>query len=225
MKVGYFLKEEIKDIPGLKYTYKIIISDDDIHTGQKKLENKIFFENCNTFLNNIHSGNSLDIKNRKRSHSQKQNLKFSKSSNKKLFLKLNNSKNLISNILNEKLPNLKTSTPKKKKIKTYSNKNILSPIIKENDLIKNKLDNYKKEENRIKSFTIIPNKNRNISNLKFRENYLSKTMRTENIFNKKSKKKEINILGFRIQNKFKTINRIINKLNTPIFLYNKIEIN
>ena len=56
-------------------------------------------------------------------------------------------------------------------------------------------------------------------------------IKIENIFNINAKNiyninnKHQNMFEYRIKNRIKSFNHIINKLNTPIFIYNKTEVN
>ena len=54
MKVGEIVKEDIEDTPGLQYPFKVIKNKNYIYAVKQKLEDSIFLENCNTFLNCFH---------------------------------------------------------------------------------------------------------------------------------------------------------------------------
>ena len=226
MKVGDILKREIHDTPGLQYPCKIKINKNFIYPEQQKLENAIFIENCNTFLNDFQF-NKLIIQ-RQRSYSQKKG--SNQSSIKKLFIKKNSqnfSKNTITQKILDILPSLGENSPKTER--QILDNNTLS-LFNENAAIKNKIKSQKnfKYNNKI---------NNSVSNAKreiipnFKETKGCNQIKIDNYFNTNRKKansikiKTRNIFEIRIKNKMKVMDNIINKLNTPIFIYNKTEVN
>ena len=237
MKVGDILKTEIKDVPGLHYPCKIKIYENYNYPKQKKLENTIFLENCNSFLHNIHTNKTY------KSYSQKKNLNdnTSKSSKnqpsiKKFFMKKNSqnfSKVSIPNILLDNLPIIGDSTPKinSKRLCLSNVKPVPAPF-NERSLFKKKIQKIKSlnaENINMTSYTLSSKKRCKASS--FHDSKSINQIRIENLFNavlknKKNKKPLIqNSLEYRIQSKFVVLNNIIDKLNTPIFIYNKTDIN
>ena len=228
MKVGDILKREIHNTPGLQYPLKIEINQNFIYPEQQKLENAIFLENCNTFLNDFHNNQSI-IK-RQRSYSQTK--RSNQSSIKKLFIKKNSqnfSKNTITQKLLDILPSLGDNSPKtERQILSNNNNNINPSLFNESLAIKNKIKNLKNVKNNHKT-------NYSLSNTripKIKETKGCHHIRVDNFFNtnRKNKANSINIktrniFEIRIKNKMKMMNNIINKLNTPIFIYNKTEVN
>ena len=224
MKVGDILKEEVNNTPGLQYPCKIKINKNFIYPGQQKLENTIFLENCNTFLNNCRINKSNTT--RHRSYSQKKTLKSTQSSVKKLFLKKNSenySKNAITKLF-DSLPSLLVdSSPKTERNAIINNKK--PSLFNESLVKKNNNLNLKSEY----TFSLSNKKREIIPSLK--EKKVNNQIKMDNLFNTNSKKKanslnkNRNIFEIRINNKMQIMNHIINKLNTPIFIYNKTEIN
>ena len=235
MKVGEILKEEIQDTPGLQYPYKIKINKNYIYPYRQKLENSIFLENCNNFLNDIHKNKKSLLKHR--SYSHKKNLKL-QAPNIKLFLKKNSqnySKNPKMNLFNENLPLLVEPVAKTERKLSVSNAKLYTPSINRNSLFKNKLNKLKNlniEINNNSNYSLSNRKKNIIRNIK--ESQSNNHIRGENLFkthlkNKKKNNNDIlytqNIFQYRLKKKMKTMNNIINKLNTPIFIYNKTETN
>ena len=248
MKVGDILKGDVKNIKGLKYPFKIIISEKCKYPKEKIIENEIYLGNCNTFLNDFHY-NKDEQRQRQRSFSYKRNMpdlighednnKIPISFYKKLFLQTNINKLENSLNKNDNLPLLveTMSTPKKKpKIKLITSyKKISSSLINENSLIKNKI--------KIKTLKSINNESNNQTNLTvsgrkkgmtpiYKSRKFNVSLKVDNLLNSKNKKyikQKIpmlpNILESRLQKKIKNINHIIDKLNTPIFINSKIDIN
>ena len=227
MKVGDILKREIHDTPGLQYPLKIKLNQNFIYPEQQKLENAIFLENCNTFLNDFHNNQSI-IK-RQRSYSQTK--KSNQTSIKKLFIKKNSqnySKNTITQKLLDILPSIGDISPKTERQILSNNNNVTPSLFNESSAIKNKIKNCKKAKNNHKT-------NYSLSNTripKIKETKGGNQKRVDNFFNtnRKNKANSINIktrniFEIRIKNKMKMMNNIINKLNTPIFIYNKTEVN
>ena len=230
MKVGDILKKEIKGIPGLQYPYKIIINDNCKYPYLQKLENFLFLENCNTFINEFPSNKLL---NKHRSLSQKKVL--NKNISSKNFCLKTNSDNLekssINQILNDNLPLLRESTPR-------NNIKISHELFNDCALIRNKIKKLKKEEKYFKNITFLREKSNNsyftkkqskaekfIINSNLKNNSNNKMNKTQKIKKKLKLKKIQNIFEYRIHQKFKNMNNIIDKLNTPIFIYNKTETN
>ena len=220
MKVGDILKKETKGIPGLQYPYKIIINDNYKYPFLHKLENFIFLEKCNTFINEFPSNKLL---NKPRSLSQKKVLMKNMSSYK-FYLKTN-SDNLekapINHLLNDNLPLLTGSTPK-------SNIKISHDLFNDCMLIKNRIKKFKNEEKNIKNKrdkeinSYFLKKDDKYINSNLRNNKINKTQKIKKRF--KLKKFE-NIYEYRIYKKIKNMNIIIDKLNSPIFKYNNNETN
>lgn len=234
MKVGDILKSEINGIPGLQYPYKIIINEKCKYPYLQKLENALFLEKCNAFLNEFPSNKLL---NKNRSFSQKKVINKNNNTifSKKLFLKKNTynyEKTSKQPIIMENLPLVSESLTPKSNIKSKS-MNKKSQIILGGDLlIKNKIKNFKKgKKNRSLTFYRKNQKKTINSNCQeinhlvvdnfFNSNIIKNSK--NNIINKTQKRH--NIFEYRIKNKIKTINNIIEKLNTPIFIYNKTETN
>ena len=254
MKVGYILKREIKNIPGLQSPYKIMVNDNYRYHGRQNLENVVLLEYCKTFLNDLPGTKSLR---KHKSFSQKKKIKNNSLLNKNFSHFSKKSKNcekkLISSIDSDNLPFLGNSSSKsKRKIFIGSNKK-LPNILEENILIKNKIkyninysNNSKKENKLIKSSVFYDRKKGKEQNNNYTiqtqiskekkidhiNNYfnskINKNKRNnsnKNINNKKTKTKMQTIFEYRIQKRIKNMNNIIDKLNTPIFMYNKIDIN
>ena len=231
MRVGDILKSEIKNIPGLKYPYKIIINEKCKYPCQQKLENDIFLGFCNTFLNELPRSKTLR---NNRSHSQKKNLKFISKSSQKIFLKKNSDnieKSSKRTIFVENLPFLGDSTPRANN-KLNSSKLKASPLLSNDfSLIKNKIAKKK-------NLTIKKNNKRNVTFYSHKKNRgvnpiiiqrkSSNQIRRDNLFNSKLKNKNNkiflqNVLEYRINKKIIKLNNIIDKLNTPIFINHKTE--
>jgi hypothetical protein len=225
MKVGYILKREIKNIPGLQFPYKIMVNDNEKYHSRQKLENKVLLEYCKAFLNDLPSSKSFR---KHRSFSQKK-----KSKNILLF---SQQKNVISSIDTENLPFLGDSSSKKMNKNCSSCQKKLPNILDENIPIKNKINNSnnsKKENRVINSFVFYDRKNvkekcnNTIQTFKDKkinqnDNFFNSVVNKKNN-NKKSKLQ--NLFEYRIKKKMKNMNNIIDKLNTPIFMYNKIDMN
>ena len=234
MKVGEILKEEIQDTPGLQYPFKIKINKNYIYPYRQKLENSIFLENCNNFLNDIHR-NKKSLR-KHRSYSHKKNLKL-QVPNIKLFLKKNSqnySKNPKMNLFNENFPLLGEIAAKKERKLSVSNANVFTSSINGNTLLKNKLNglnNLNIDINNNTNYSLSNRKKCIIKNLK--ELQANSQIKGENRFKTSVKKKKNNndilytqnIFEYRLKNRMKVMNNIINKLNTPIFIYNKTETN
>ena len=234
MKVGDILKEEIQDSPALHYPCKIKVNKNFIYPLQQKLENSIFFENCNTFINCFQSNKKI-IRSY-RSYSQRKATNNIPTS--KLFLKKNSDnydkKKQKIILFNKNFPLIKDSETKVQKRLSLDNRNS-NPMLTERSILKNKINKIKNinYENNIASFSISNKKRENIQNIKERKSI--NQIKGENIFNvdlklknKKSNNNRCltqNIFEYRIKNKMKVINHIINKLNTPIFIVNKLEMN
>ena len=163
-------------------------------------------------------------------------------------------KNLISSIDSDNLPFLGNSSSKtKRKIYIGSNKK-LPNIFEENILIKNKIkyninysiNNSKKDNKLIKSSVFYDRKKEKEHNNNYTiqtqisqekkinhiNNYFDSKINknksnnsNKNINNKRTKTKMQTIFEYRIQKRIKNMNNIIDKLNTPIFMYNKNDIN
>ena len=236
MKVGDILKEEIQDIPGLQYPCKIKINKNYIYPVPQKLENEIFLENCKTFLNTFHNIKSKSFTRKHRSYSQKKGVKFNQAMTTKYFFK-KNSENYSSKAipkLQENLPIIDNSSSKaEKNIKSNSRKNNYL-LLNECSLLKNKIKKMNKLKTEYKSnkrgaFSFSIKKREHKCNLI--EGKPINQIRIENIFNINAKNiyninsKNQNIFEYRIKNRIKSFNHIINKLNTPIFIYNKTEVN
>ncbi len=255
MKVGYILKREIKNIPGLQSPYKIIVNDNYRYHSRQKLENVVLLEYCKTFLNDLPGTKSLR---KHKSFFQKKKIKNNSLLNKNYshFSKKsqNCEKNLISSIDSDNLPFLGNSSSKtKRKIYIGSNKK-LPNIFEENILIKNKIkyninysiNNSKKDNKLIKSSVFYDRKKEKEHNNNYTiqtqisqekkinhiNNYFNSKINknksnnsNKNINNKRTKTKMQTIFEYRIQKRIKNMNNIIDKLNTPIFMYNKNDIN
>ena len=229
MKVGDILKSEIKDIPGLQSPYKIIINENCKYPYFQKIENEILLENCNTVLNEF---SSIKILNRHRSFSQKKGLnKNNNILSMNSFYKKNSDnlgKSSTKYIFKDNLPLLSLTTPKKN-IKLKSNNKIISQLLV-NDclLIKNKIKKLKKDKKNFKCLTFYRTKKEKdiIPNIKNVESFLNSNSTKNNINNKSNKTFKIqNIFEYRMNKKIKIMNNIIDKLNTPIFIYNRTETN
>ena len=268
MKVGEILKEEIQDKPGLQCPYKIKVNKKYKYPFKQKMENSIFIESCNTFLNSFQNRNK--IVQRQRSFSQRKTITSLPST--KCFLKLNSvnypkkpelnlfndnfplindSKHKIKRKLSLDIRNIKNSKHKiKRKLsldnnereheykterKLSSDKNNFSPILNPNSIFKNKINKIKhfnRKMDNIISNSLPDKKRKIIPSIKEQKPIIQ--IRIENIFNtvlgnknKKINKRYLtqNIFEYRIKNKLKAMDNIINKLNTPIFIINKSEMN
>ena len=225
MKVGDILKKEIKGIPSLQYPYKIIINYNCKYPYLQKLDNFIFLENCNTFMNEFPRNK---LYNKHRNLSQKKVL--NKNSSSKNFCLKTDSDNLekysINHILNNNLPLLRESKPR-------NNIKISQELFNECTLIRNKIKRLKSEVKNLKNireksinsyFTKKQSKaEKFIINSNFKNNSNNKMNKTQK---KKLKLKKIqDLFEYRIHIKFKNMNNIIDKLNTPLFIYNRTETN
>lgn len=237
MKVGDILKDEIQDVPGLHYPCKIKINKNYIYPVPQKLENEIFLENCKTFLNTFHNSKSKSMTRKNRSYSQKKGIKLNQTTTRKSFFK-KNSDNYSTKAINkllENLPIIDNSTPKKtKNVKSNSRKTNHHFLLNECSLLKNKIkkmNNLKSEYNKNKGATFSFSSRKREHKSNFTEGKPINQIRIENLFNANVKNsnninnKNHNILGYRIKNRIESFNHIINKLNTPIFIYNKTEVN
>ena len=256
MKVGDILKKEVKDTPGLQYPYKVIINEKCKYPKEQIIENEIYIENCNLFLNELYNKRSI---NTHTSYSLKRNNKnysfkiFETKKNpiKKLFLR-KNTVNVNNNISMHKdiLPLIGNSTPKKvlkinnnSDSNSKSNSNNNSPMKISHSLFKNENIMLKNKIKKLKSLNDKETYNSTSSSLfskkagmtpTFRSRKMKNKMLFENLFNfgakhknksiKKNSKKQT-LLGSRLQNKMKNINHIIDKLNRPIFINIKTEMN
>ena len=256
MKVGDILKKEVKDTPGLKYPYKIIINEKCKYPQEQIIENEIYIENCNLFLNDLYNKRSF---NKHNSYSHKKNINScsfkifeTKKNNsiKKLFFK-KNTVNLRNNISMQKdiFPLINNFTPKKvlkvnsnSNIDSNSNSNNNSPkkitntlFNNENSILKNKIKKLKTLNNDkiplTKTSSSIFSKKAGMTPT-FKSGKIKKNILFENLFNSKHKNKSIKknnkkqtLLSSRLLYKMNNLNHIINKLNKPIFLYIKTEMN
>ena len=226
MKVGEILKGEIRDVPGLHYPCKIKINENYNYPKRQKMENTIFIENCNTFLHDIKTI---------RSYSQKKNISKINNNNqisvKKLFLKKNSenfAKFSVPNVLLENLPIIGDSTPKVKNNNAFKN-------IDESSLFKRKINKMKTLN--VEKDSSSHHYHRSFSSRKrcttsnYQDSKCINQIRIENLFNsilknKKNKKPLIqNSLEYILQNKIVVMNNMIDKLNKPIFICNKTNIN
>ena len=243
MKVGDILKKDVKFTRGLKLPYKIIINENCRYPTKQIIENEIYLENCNIFLNELHTKKTISTHN---SHSYNKkplnDFKIIQSKinnnkpNKKLLLRKNTVNVPKSASLHKNFPILRLSTPKKKRNKDNSNstQKIKKLLLNENSMFKNKLNKLKilqTEDNKITSNTTIPKKLGKTPTYKIKK--VLNSVRFDNLFNKTIKKKKIiintnknpSLLGFRLENKMKKMNHIIYKLNKPIFINIKNEMN
>jgi len=241
MKVGDILKKEVKNSRGLKLPYKIIINEKCKYPKKQIIENEIYLENCNIFLNDFHIKKTIypHI-----SHSYKRPINDFKlieskinnnKPNKKLFLRKNTVNVPKSASLHKNFPILRLSTPKRLKNNDNSNSSqkIKTLLLNENSIFKNKLNKLKilhAENNKITSNTTIPKKTGKTPTYKLKK--ILNSVRIENLFNNTAKKKNIintnknpSLLGFRLENKMKKMNHIIYKLNKPIFINTKNALN
>ena len=244
MKVGEILKGDIKNIRGLKYPFKIIINEKCKYPKKQIIENEIYLENCNTFLNDFHF---YKIDQRHQSFSSKKNMynsnvqenqnKLLSNSFKKFFLRTNINKFEKSLKKSDNFPLLgeTSSTPKAKtKIKLITSyQKQTSSLFNENSTIKNKIKIKKlktlNNDNNKTSLIVSDRKKGVTPTYQFRR---IGTLKIEDFFNSKNKKNNNikiqlmpNILEFRLQNKIKKINNIIDKLNSPIFINIKKDMN
>lgn len=241
MKVGDILKKEVKNSRGLKLPYKIIINEKCKYPKIQIIENEIYLENCNIFLNDFHIKKTIypHI-----SHSYKRPINDFKlieskinnnKPNKKLFLRKNTVNVSKSASIRKNFPILRLSTPKRLKNNDNSNSSqkIKTLLLNENSIFKNKLNKLKilhAENNKIASNTTIPKKTGKTPTYKLKK--VLNSVRIENLFNNTTKKKNIintnknpSLLGFRLENKMKKVNHIIYKLNKPIFINTKNALN
>ena len=235
-KVGVILKSEIKDIPSLKYPCKILISEPFSYPQNKKFENALFFNNCNSLLSSFPSKKSLK---KHRSYSQKKSLIYNnKMLINKIFLK-NNTNNLAntskSPIFEDNCPFIENKTPRAN-IKISPSFSKFGPIL-DNDcqLIRNKIKKLKIHTNNIKSLTFYNHKKEKGINPLFKERTQTQINhnKRDNLFNYNSRNKnnKINqkhfiqtIFEYKLNKRIKKLNQIIHRLDTPIFIYHKTEI-
>jgi hypothetical protein len=254
MKVGDILKKEVKDTPGLQYPYKIIINEKCKYPTEQIIENEIYIENCNLFLNDLYNKRSINPHN---SYSHKKNVNTcsfkifeSKKNNsiKKLFLR-KNTVNLINNTSMQKdiLPLIGNSTPKKVlKFNSNSNSNSNSNNNSQKKITHSLFNNEKSFlKNKIKKLKTLNNDKDPFTNTSsslftkkagmtptYKSRKMKKNTLFENLFNYRHKNKSIKknskkhtLLSSRLQYKINNINHIIDKLNRPIFINIKTEMN
>jgi hypothetical protein len=254
MKVGDILKKEVKDTPGLQYPYKIIINEKCKYPTEQIIENEIYIENCNLFLNDLYNKRSINTHN---SYSHKKNVNTcsfkifeSKKNNsiKKLFLR-KNTVNLINNTSMQKdiLPLIGNSTPKKVlKFNSNSNSNSNSNNNSQKKITHSLFNNEKSFlKNKIKKLKTLNNDKDPFTNTSsslftkkagmtptYKSRKMKKNTLFENLFNYRHKNKSIKknskkhtLLSSRLQYKINNINHIIDKLNRPIFINIKTEMN
>jgi hypothetical protein len=254
MKVGDILKKEVKDTPGLQYPYKIIINEKCKYPTEQIIENEIYIENCNLFLNDLYNKRSINTHN---SYSHKKNVNTcsfkifeSKKNNsiKKLFLR-KNTVNLINNTSIQKdiLPLIGNSTPKKVlKFNSNSNSNSNSNNNSQKKITHSLFNNEKSFlKNKIKKLKTLNNDKDPFTNTSsslftkkagmtptYKSRKMKKNTLFENLFNYRHKNKSIKknskkhtLLSSRLQYKINNINHIIDKLNRPIFINIKTEMN
>jgi hypothetical protein len=212
-KVGDILKEEIKDIPGLQYPFRVIINRNFRYSENEKIENTLFIEQCNAFLNYMEASQKFNFFHK------------SKSLSKTVFTK----HPFKNGLFTEKLSPLRKNSDKLPIIKNQISldlKRVLSQLNNDNS---DKNVNKKSDNNVSRSCN-------DINNLSVYKRGLTPCFRT-----KKAKEKKVsdpfmvnlndNVLmkkRFKLSydRKFKIINRIIDKLNKPIFINsNKENIN
>ena len=242
MKVGDILKKDVKFTRGLKLPYKIIINENCRYPTKQIIENEIYLENCNIFLNDFHNKKTI-FPHTSHSYNKKPINKFkiieskinNNKPNKKLLLRKNTVNVPKRASIHKNFPILRLSTPKKIKKNEISNssRKIKNLLLNENSMFKNKLNKLKilqTENNKITSNTTIPKKSGKTPTYKFKK--VLNSVKIENFFNYRIKKKHIintnknpSLLGFRLENKMKKMNHIIYKLNKPIFINIKNEMN
>ena len=237
MKVGDILKKDVRNAPGLQLPYKIIINEKCKYPIKQIIENEIYIENCNIFLNDLHIKKNIYPP---VSHSYKKTLNNFKivenkindnKSIKKLFLRKNTVNVPKSAHIHKNFPIIRLSTPKKMKNNNDSNssKKIKNLLLNESSIFKKKLNKLKilrTENDKRESNTTIPKKSGKTPTYKLKK--VINSVRIENLFNHAAKKKNIidtnknpSLLGFRLQNRMKKMNHIIYKLNKPIFVNSK----
>jgi hypothetical protein len=242
MKVGDILKKDVQNSRGLKLPYKIIINENCRYPTKQIIENEIYLENCNIFLNDFHNKKTI-FPHTSHSYNKKPINKFkiieskinNNKPNKKLLLRKNTVNIPKRASIHKNFPILRLSTPKKKRNKDNSNstQKIKKLLLNENSMFKNKLNKLKllqTENNKITSNTTIPKKSGKTPTYKFKK--VLNSVKIENFFNNRIKKihiintnKNPSLLGFRLENKMKKMNHIIYKLNKPIFINIKNEMN
>ena len=209
-KVGDILKEDIKDIPGLKYPFKVFISSKYRYPKNEKIENTLFIEKCNAFMNKM--------ENSQRNKSFQKSKSLSKTIFTKQFFK--------NGLFPDKLSPLKKNSNNLPAIKNQLSLDLKSIFSKL------KLDNSEKKINK----NIDNNASRSCNDIN--NNSIDKRGLIPYFRIKKTKKKvgnpfivdlNENILmkkkfELSYERKFKIINRIIDKLNNPLFI-NSIEEN
>ena len=205
MKVGDILKEEIKDIPGLQYPFKVIINSNFRYSENEKIENTLFIEKCNAFMNYMET-------------SQKnKSLHKSKSLSKTVFTK----HPFKNGLFTDKLSPLRKNSDKLPIIKNQISLDIKRVLSKLSFVNSDKNVNKQSDNNVSRSCN-------DVSNLSVYKRGFTPYFRT-----KKTKKKKVddpfmvdlneNILlkrRFKLsyERKFKIIDRIIDKLNKPLFI-------
>ena len=203
MKVGDILKEEIKDIPGLQYPFKVIINSNFRYSENEKIENTLFIEKCNAFMNFMEASQKF------------KSFHKSKSLSKTVFTKHPFKKGLFI----DKLSPLRKNSDKLPIIKNQISLDLKRVLSKLNFNNSDKNFNKKSDNNVSRSC-------KDINNLSVYKRGLTPYFRTT-----KTKKKvsdpfmvdlNENILMKRrfklsYERKFKIINRIIDKLNKPIY--------
>ena len=161
MKVGDILKSEIKDIPRLKYPYKIMINENCKYPYRQKLDNAILFENCNNLINTFSSNKSLR---KHRSYSQKKCLKYDSPALIKEYFFKKHSDNLNQffkpKILSENLPLIGDIQRDNYKLSSSKTK-IFNTVFNECLIIRKKIKKLKNETNNIKSLTFYNQKEEN----------------------------------------------------------------
>ncbi len=225
VKVGEILKDEVKNIPGLRYPYKIIVNNKSQYSQNQKIENSLLLIHCFTIINNIQTRqNSTKSINRSQFLSKtvygQGDINFRNSAISKQPIR-KYSMSFDKNKLKNQLPLIKDNIPIKRNISL----NIKRLPKKINSDGKNKIDSDNK-----KSFQKDINNSINISNFTNQCNKrgatpkmkLMKNKRNNNLFNNymKSINNTNNKYQLRYEKKFKLINQVINKMKKPLFINN-----
>ena len=245
MKVGDILKEEVKDMQGLHYPFKIITNNRFIYSQKQKIENSLLLCHCNAFINDLQNGQTSTTKKFQRSQSLSKTMYRSKSiqnstTSKRLFRKYTIS--LEKNPLKANLPLIKDNCPlnKRKNISHNSEKKVNDFIFESKNININEkkiLNSDKKigdnndkifEENNdyninnnLTNFVIHSSKRGVTPNIKIKKNLKSNVVNHFIVY-KKSNATTKNKFNLRYNRKLKLMNQIIDKLNKPLFINNNI---
>lgn len=232
MKVGHILKEELKDISGLKLPYKILINENFRYSENKKIENSLFLKYSNAFMYDMQSSyNKKPIQKSKSLSKTFYRLKSLKNtiSSKDFSTIKSSDKNLEKIFIYDNLPQINDLTPEKnKKIISHSTKKLIPHYIfaqksifdkKNRKNIKDVIENNKNSTDKIIHINYKNGINSNLRNkINTKSNIQDPFMANLQVNNNMK-----TIFQLRYKRKFKIVNKIIDKLNKPLFINNNLD--